>query len=69
MIMQNVSKLQASSRFWILYRVAKQAARQVSHFHFGDENDGYSMVLMMVEVVVVRCGNYHNGGEGSSNMW
>jgi hypothetical protein len=37
MIMQNLSKLQASSRYWTMYRVAKQAARQVSHvdFHFG----------------------------------
>jgi hypothetical protein len=34
MIMQNLSKLQATSRFWTMYRVAKQAARQVSHFHF-----------------------------------
>jgi hypothetical protein len=37
MIMQNLSKLQASSRYWTMYRVAKQAARQVGHvdFHFG----------------------------------
>lgn len=34
MILQNLSNLQTSSRYWTMYRVAKQASRQVCDINF-----------------------------------
>ncbi|XP_028398755.1 integrator complex subunit 7-like [Dendronephthya gigantea] len=52
MILQNLSKLQASSRYWTMYRVAKQAARQ--GFHAVSQSI-FSSLTSMVASVHLHC--------------